>query len=313
MVLSLCRRVLGNAHDAEDAFQTTFLILARKATSVVKRDAVGSWLFAVAQRAAREARHVLARRRARERQVDEMPHPLVGPAEPEDWRPLLDREIARLPRKYQEAVVLVYLEGWPLREAAIRLGVPLGTLSYRLVKARRLLAKRLTRSGLSLSVSGLTAVLSEGTASFETLAKQWGRLDFVVHAIAYSDKDELKGRYVDTTRENFLRTMDISCFSFTDVARRATQLMPEGGSLLTLTYFGAERVMPHYNVMGVAKAGLEASVRYPCRRSGHAARPRERHLRRPGQNPGCVGDRRFPLYPQMERAELPVAPQHHHR
>jgi enoyl-[acyl-carrier protein] reductase I len=98
--------------------------------------------------------------------------------------------------------------------------------------------------------------------TFDALAKQWGRLDFVVHAIAYSDKEELKGRYVDTTRENFLRTMDISCFSFTDVARRATQLMPEGGSLLTLTYFGAERVMPHYNVMGVAKAGLEASVRY---------------------------------------------------
>jgi enoyl-[acyl-carrier protein] reductase I len=98
--------------------------------------------------------------------------------------------------------------------------------------------------------------------TFDTLAKKWGRIDFVVHAIAYSDKDELKGRYVDTSRENFLRTMDISCFSFTDVARRATQLMPEGGSLLTLTYFGAERVMPHYNVMGVAKAGLEASVRY---------------------------------------------------
>lgn len=98
--------------------------------------------------------------------------------------------------------------------------------------------------------------------TFEALAKQWGRIDFVVHAIAYSDKDELKGRYVDTTRENFLRTMDISCFSFTDVARRATPLMTEGGSLLTLTYFGAERVMPHYNVMGVAKAGLEASVRY---------------------------------------------------
>jgi enoyl-[acyl-carrier protein] reductase I len=98
--------------------------------------------------------------------------------------------------------------------------------------------------------------------TFAALAKLWGRLDFVVHAIAYSDKDELKGRYVDTTRENFLRTMDISCFSFTDVARRAAPMMTEGGSLLTLTYFGAERVMPHYNVMGVAKAALEASVRY---------------------------------------------------
>ncbi len=97
---------------------------------------------------------------------------------------------------------------------------------------------------------------------FKTLAANWGRLDFVVHAIAFSDKDELKGKYVDTTRENFLRTMDISCYSFTDVCRRAAPLMTEGGSLLTLTYLGAERVTPHYNVMGVAKAALEASVRY---------------------------------------------------
>jgi enoyl-[acyl-carrier protein] reductase I len=99
-------------------------------------------------------------------------------------------------------------------------------------------------------------------AVFDRLAKDWGRLDFVVHAIAYSDKDELKGKYVATTRENFLRTLDISCFSFTDVCRRAQPLMTKGGSLLTLSYFGAERVMPHYNVMGVAKAALEASVRY---------------------------------------------------
>jgi enoyl-[acyl-carrier protein] reductase I len=99
-------------------------------------------------------------------------------------------------------------------------------------------------------------------AAFAELARDWGTLDFVVHAIAYSDKDQLKGLYVDTTRENFLNSMDISCFSFTDVCRRASALMDKGGSLLTLTYYGAERVMPHYNVMGVAKAALEASVRY---------------------------------------------------
>jgi len=98
--------------------------------------------------------------------------------------------------------------------------------------------------------------------TFASLAEHWQRLDFVVHAIAFSDKDELKGKYVDTTRGNFARTMDISCFSFTDICRRAVPLMSEGGSLLTLTYAGAERVMPHYNVMGVAKAALEASVRY---------------------------------------------------
>ena len=98
--------------------------------------------------------------------------------------------------------------------------------------------------------------------TFKDLAKRWSQVDFVLHAIAYSDKDQLKGQYAETTRDNFLRTMDISCYSFTAVARHAAPLMKAGGSLLTLTYFGAERVMPHYNVMGVAKAALEASVRY---------------------------------------------------
>src|ERR687897_1936975 len=99
-------------------------------------------------------------------------------------------------------------------------------------------------------------------AVFDNVAKLWGKLDFVVHAIAFSDKEELDGRYVETTRANFLRTMDISVYSFTDIAKRAEPLMTDGGSLLTLTYYGAEKVMPHYNVMGVAKAALEASVRY---------------------------------------------------
>jgi enoyl-[acyl-carrier protein] reductase I len=97
---------------------------------------------------------------------------------------------------------------------------------------------------------------------FDELKKTWGSIDFIVHAIAYSDKEELKGEYVDTTRDNFQRTMDISVYSFTALARRAAELMTDGGSMITLTYYGAERVMPHYNVMGVAKAALEASVRY---------------------------------------------------
>ena len=97
---------------------------------------------------------------------------------------------------------------------------------------------------------------------FSTLEQEWGGLDFVVHAIAYSDKDELKGRYVDTSPENFAMTMNISCYSFTAICQRAAPLMKNGGSLQTLTYAGAERVMPHYNVMGVAKAALETSVKY---------------------------------------------------
>ena len=99
-------------------------------------------------------------------------------------------------------------------------------------------------------------------AVFDALKAEWGTIDFVVHAIAYSDKAELRGRYADTSRENFARTMLISCYSFTEIARMAAALMPDGGSLLTLTYGGSVRVMPNYNVMGVAKAALEASVRY---------------------------------------------------
>src|SRR4030081_3147394 len=98
---------------------------------------------------------------------------------------------------------------------------------------------------------------------FETLRAKWGQLDFLVHAIGFSDKNELRGRYADTTRENFFRTMVISCFSFTELAKRAADLMPDaGGSIITLTFGGSMRVMPNYNVMGVAKAALEASVRY---------------------------------------------------
>ena len=99
-------------------------------------------------------------------------------------------------------------------------------------------------------------------AAFAVLAREWGSIDFLVHAIAFSDRDELKGRYVDTSRVNFLKTLDVSCYSFTAAASRAARLMPHGGALVTLTYLGAQRVMPNYNVMGVAKAALEASVRY---------------------------------------------------
>jgi enoyl-[acyl-carrier protein] reductase I len=106
---------------------------------------------------------------------------------------------------------------------------------------------------------------------FETLANQWGTIDFLVHAIAYSDKDQLKGRYVDTTAENFTSSLLVSCFSFTALCQRAEKLMPNGGSLLTLSYLGAERVTPHYNVMGVAKAALEASVRYLAEDLGRQA------------------------------------------
>ena len=99
-------------------------------------------------------------------------------------------------------------------------------------------------------------------AAFAVVEEKWGAIDFLVHAIAFSDKDQLQGRYIETTADNFSKTMQVSCYSFTALAQRAERLMPRGGALLTLTYYGAEKWMPHYNVMGVAKAALEASVRY---------------------------------------------------
>jgi enoyl-[acyl-carrier protein] reductase I len=128
------------------------------------------------------------------------------------------------------------------------------------------LGKRVTPLAQSLGVDFVIPCEVGDDASidavFAEIEKRWGSLDFVLHAIAFSDKEELKGKYLNTSRKNFALTMDISCYSFTAVSQRAAKLMPKGGSLLTLTYYGAERVMPHYNVMGVAKAALEASVRY---------------------------------------------------
>jgi enoyl-[acyl-carrier protein] reductase I len=129
------------------------------------------------------------------------------------------------------------------------------------------LGKRVKPLAESLGVDAVLPCDVEDLASvdavFAALRDKWGQLDFLVHAVAFSDKNELKGRYADTTRENFSRTMLISCFSFTEIAKRAAELMPEsGGAMITLTFGGSVRVMPNYNVMGVAKAALEASVRY---------------------------------------------------
>lgn len=141
-------------------------------------------------------------------------------------------------------------------------------------QAKRL--KPLAQSiGAKIMLPGDVEKDDELDAAFATLKSEWGGMDFLVHAIAFSDREELKGRYVDTTRANFRRTMDISCYSFTAVAQRAAQMMTpqslggHGGSMITLTYLGAERVMPNYNVMGVAKAALESSVRYLAADLGH--------------------------------------------
>jgi RNA polymerase sigma factor (sigma-70 family) len=170
MVLGVCRRVLRDFHDAEDAFQATFFVLARKAASVVKRESLGCWLHQVAYHTALEASAVASRRRAAERQVKDMPHPQVAPAEAQDWRPLLDRELSRLPEKYRAAVVLCDLEGRTRKEAARLLGIPEGTLSSRLAAARAMLARRLTGCGLALSGGALASALAPGAASAQVPA-----------------------------------------------------------------------------------------------------------------------------------------------
>jgi RNA polymerase sigma factor (sigma-70 family) len=170
MVLGVCSRLLRDFHDAEDAFQATFFVLARKAGSVVKQESVGCWLYGVAYRTAQEARSANARRRQRERPMGEVPHPEVPPAEAQDWRPLLDQELNRLPEKYRSAVVLCDLEGRSRKEASRQLDIPEGTLSSRLATARQMLAKRLAGSGLALSGGALAVAMSEGAASAQVPA-----------------------------------------------------------------------------------------------------------------------------------------------
>ncbi len=166
MVLSVCRRVLGNVHDADDAFQATFLVLVRKAASILPPDRVGNWLYGVAYRTALEAKSSLWRRRMRERPVAEMPEP-AAPAEAagQDVRPLVDQELDRLPEKYRTPVVLCDLEERGRKEVARQLAIPEGTLSSRLATGRGLLAKRLARRGLTLSLSALATALSSQAAS----------------------------------------------------------------------------------------------------------------------------------------------------
>src|SRR5690242_18128398 len=171
MVLGVCRRVLAHAQDAEDAFQATFLVLARRAASVVPREAVGNWLYGVAYRTALKARTLTARRRACERQVRDVPQPVTEPqASREELERLLDEELHRLPDRYRLPLVLCDLEGRTRREVARQLGLPDGTLSNRLATARRLLANRLRRRGLALSGGAVAAHLSQRAVSADVPA-----------------------------------------------------------------------------------------------------------------------------------------------
>jgi RNA polymerase sigma factor (sigma-70 family) len=164
MVSGVCRRMLRHVQDAEDCFQATFLVLARKA-SAVQREAVGSWLYSVAYRTSLRARAVNARRRSHEKQVEVMPQPEVIPDETQDWRPWLDHELNLLPESYRAVIIACDLEGRSRKEAARLLGLAEGTVSSRLARGRCLLAKRLSRFGLSVSGGALAIALSEGASA----------------------------------------------------------------------------------------------------------------------------------------------------
>ena len=165
MVLCVCRRLLGHVQDAEDAFQATFLVLARKASSLRNGEAVANWLYGVAYRTALEAKSRIALRRSRERPLDNVPPPEVPAEKPRDWLPLLERAVNGLPERYRTPLVLCHLEGCSRHEAARQLGLAEGTLSSRLATARRLLAKRLARHRLALSMGVVLAAISEEAAS----------------------------------------------------------------------------------------------------------------------------------------------------
>lgn len=150
---------------------------------------------------------------------------------------------------------------WGIAKACAQNGAELA-FSYQGEALKKRVVPLVEELGSQILVECDVTDINSIDAMFDKLKQQWGKIDFIIHAVAFSDKEELKGRYVDTSFENFANTMNISCYSFTAIAQRAEPLMNDGGSLVTLTYYGAERVMPHYNVMGVAKAALETSVRY---------------------------------------------------
>jgi RNA polymerase sigma factor (sigma-70 family) len=165
MVLGVSRRILQHAQDAEDVFQATFLVLARKAHAVVRRETIGTWLYRVAYRTALDAKAMRERRRAQEGQVDHLPQPEAPAVDVHDWRPIVDEELNTLPEKYQGPLVLCDLESWSRKDAALQLRIPEGTLSSRLAKARRMLASRLARRGVTLSAGALATALAADAVS----------------------------------------------------------------------------------------------------------------------------------------------------
>jgi RNA polymerase sigma factor (sigma-70 family) len=242
MVLGVCRRVLTDAHDVEDAFQATFLVLVRKAASISRREQVGNWLYGAAYRAALQAR--AARRRIRERQVSPMPEP-TAPEKPswEDLRPLLDQELSRLPEKFRVPVVLCDLEGRTRKEVAEQLNIAEGTLSGRLTTARRRLARRLSRQGVVVSGAGLADVLSESPVSPSIPAPLMSSSLAAVAAVAANPVvgTGVVSAKVAALTEAVTKSMFLTKLKAVTVAVAAATLLGGSGTLLVYRALGNEQ------------------------------------------------------------------------
>ena len=234
MVLGVCLRVLGDRHEAEDAFQATFLVLARKAASVIRRDKVANWLYGVACRTAKEARGRTARRRAREERVSMSPQIKTLPTEtPHELRGILDEELARLPARYRAPVVLCELEGLSRQEAARRLGVPEGTISSRLARAKNQLRDRLARRGLGLPIVVLSAALvREASAANLSDALIESTAEAAMCVAAGSSASMAAAASVVSLTEGVLKTMLLTKLKVTVLSLGTLGLIVSGAAVL---------------------------------------------------------------------------------
>ncbi len=245
MVWGVCRRLL-NHHDAEDAFQATFLVLARKAASILPRERVANWLYGVAHQTALQARRTAARRRTREKQVTEMPEPAVKEQDPwRDLRPLLDQELSRLPAAYREVMVLSDLEGKARKEVARQLGLPEGTVGSRLARARAMLAKRLARHGMEVSGSALAALLSQQAASANVPASVVSSTitAAILVSAGHGTAGVTSGKVV-TLITGVLKTMFVNKITVATTVLLALGFLTARRSLLTYQNFKAEEPRP---------------------------------------------------------------------
>ncbi len=247
MVWGVCRRVLRDHHDAEDAFQATFLVLARKASSVMPREKLGNWLYGVAYQTAMKARAMRAKRRVRESQVSDMPEPMAVPHDLRDaLAESLDRELCRLPEKYRIPIVLCDLEGMTHNEAASQLGWPIGTVSGRLSRARSMLAKRLARRGISLSVGSLAVLLAKDASSASVPTQLIGSTAQAasLFAAGRAVTAGVVSAEVVTLMEGVLKTMLLSKIKIVMVALMMVAVVGGGGGMFRVQFNAAKADQP---------------------------------------------------------------------